>query len=286
MIALTRIRTNSVVPDDFFGAKRIAHNLELLHAMLANVDKGKSPKWKSEIWTRAKPQLLIESNGKCAYCESPTTVVAYGDVEHFRPKSKYWWLAYCYENYLPSCTICNQRFKQDEFPLGPDSKALRAPDLKPGMSEDTLKKLAQSMTCDALNDDAGMHMKTFERSMQQEHALLIHPYFQNPEYYFAYQAVPATKEVLIVPQRKSAKAIIEACEKGFGINRQELKDERYRHYAMYVIYRQSLESLPDSNKALKQSISNRIEEMKSGKLRYTGMIRYFEKKKLKDLAWE
>ena len=48
-------------------------------------------------------------------------MVAYGDVEHFRPKSKYWWLAYCYENYLYSCQMCNQRYKKAEFPIfGPE----------------------------------------------------------------------------------------------------------------------------------------------------------------------
>ncbi|MBS1614899.1 MAG: hypothetical protein JST06_02140 [Bacteroidetes bacterium] len=284
MIALTRTRDAHAVPPDFYGTRRIAHNLELLQAMLTG--NGKLPDWKSEIWSKAKPQLLQESNGKCAYCESPTTVVAYGDVEHFRPKSKYWWLAYCYENYLPSCTLCNQRYKKDEFPLASTAKMMKAPDLKAGMNEAELNQLATIMTCDALSDTAGMSMKKFERAMQQEHALLIHPYFQNPEYYFAYQAIPATKEVLIVARRKSAASIVAACEKGFGINRQELRDERYRYYAMYVIYRQALESLPANNELLKQNIRSRIEEMKVGKLRYTGMIRYFETKKLSELATE
>jgi hypothetical protein len=286
MIALVRERSAAAVPKDFYGEKRVAHNLELLRAMLAAGDAGKLSKWASDIWTKAKPQLLKESNGKCAYCESPTSVVVYGDVEHFRPKSKYWWLAYCYENYLPSCTVCNQRFKRDEFPLAANAKTLAAPALKPGMSEEQLKKLAQFMTCDAIADAEGMTMKKFSSAMQREHALLLHPYFQKPEYYLAYQAVPETKEVLAVPRRKSAEPVIEACDKLFGINRQELRDERYRHYATYIIYRQMLERVAIPDERLKQSIRDRIEEMKSGKLRYTGMIRYFETKKLKELAWE
>lgn len=44
-------------------------------------------------------------------------MVAYGDGEHYRPKSTYWWLAYNYDNYLASCTLCNQRFKEAKFPI-------------------------------------------------------------------------------------------------------------------------------------------------------------------------
>ena len=47
--------------------------------------------FKSTVWKAGKPQLKRETGGKCAYCESPTDTVAHGDVEHFRPKSKYWW---------------------------------------------------------------------------------------------------------------------------------------------------------------------------------------------------
>ncbi|MEZ5329022.1 MAG: hypothetical protein R3F19_28590 [Verrucomicrobiales bacterium] len=71
----------------------------------------------SSIWKKAKDQLLKETHDKCAYCEAPTAVVTYGDVEHYRPKSKYWWQAYCMSNYLVSCAICNQRFKKDKFPI-------------------------------------------------------------------------------------------------------------------------------------------------------------------------
>ena len=49
--------------------------------------------FKSSSWKPAKPALKRESYGKCAYCEAPTGVVCHADVEHFRPKSKHWWLA-------------------------------------------------------------------------------------------------------------------------------------------------------------------------------------------------
>ena len=55
---------------------------------------------------------------KCAYCE---TKVEQNDVEHYRPKSIYYWLAYSRNNLLYCCPTCNQK-KSNEFPV----KNLRA----------------------------------------------------------------------------------------------------------------------------------------------------------------
>lgn len=288
MIALKRARNAKAIPDEFYGKKRIAHNLELLKSKLKGSfdnKKGSSSLWHSGIWDKAKEQLLIESNGKCAYCETPTSVVAYGDVEHFRPKSKYWWLAYCYENYLPACTVCNQRYKRDDFALKSKSKPLSGPDVKKGMTAAQLKVIARTMTVDAISDADGMSMQSFTDTLSAEGALLVNPYFQNPEDYFAYKPILETKEVLVVPLKPSVKAAVEACDRYFGINRKELRDERYRHYATYMTYRQTLavSTLPDK---LRNNIIKRIEEMTAGALRYTGMIRFFEKQKLEDLPWD
>ena len=77
--------------------------------------------------------------GTCAYCETPITDYQHGDLDHFRPKAGvthendevvhlldprgeisrddqgkpiphpgYYWLAYDWENLLPSCIRCNQ----------------------------------------------------------------------------------------------------------------------------------------------------------------------------------
>jgi uncharacterized protein (TIGR02646 family) len=288
MILLTRIRNAKAVPAEFYGQKRIDLNLDLLKKKLAGAFDGKSPTasiWKSTVWDKAKDQMLRESSGKCAYCESPTSVVAYGDVEHFRPKSKYWWLAYCYENFLPACVICNQRFKRDEFAMGRKGKAWTGPAVTKDMKPAALKALAKTMTVDALNDADGMPLQLFTKTTDSERALLLHPYFQNPAEFLAYKPILETKEVLVVPLKSSAKAHVSACEKYFGINRQELKDERYRHYSLYMTFRQTLATpgIPDK---LKKSIRQRIAEMCSGSLRYTGMIRYFETKKLEDLPWD
>jgi uncharacterized protein (TIGR02646 family) len=87
---------------------------------------------------------------KCAYCDS---MIAVGDVEHWRPKNAilaenrakvadgYWWLAADWQNLLYSCTSCNQvrareivgkpglitAGKGSQFPLEDESKRARKP---------------------------------------------------------------------------------------------------------------------------------------------------------------
>jgi hypothetical protein len=93
-------------------------------------------------------------HGKCAYCESLIASNQPGDVEHFRPKGRitdannrpvmiddgagnkiphpgYYWLAYRFENLLPSCIDCNRPSKGnstgiligkwDQFPVRGDN---------------------------------------------------------------------------------------------------------------------------------------------------------------------
>src|SRR5262249_37658440 len=70
----------------------------------------------SDMYLRYKPLLLKLFASKCAYCESNISRVAAGEVEQFRPKSKYWWLAYEWQNLLLACPACN-RYKADRFPV-------------------------------------------------------------------------------------------------------------------------------------------------------------------------
>jgi uncharacterized protein (TIGR02646 family) len=77
-------------------------------------------------------------HGKCCFCEAKILHVSYGDIEHYRPKAGYqqgsseslqkpgyYWLAYAWDNLLLSCTLCNQQYKRNLFPLlHPDKRAL------------------------------------------------------------------------------------------------------------------------------------------------------------------
>jgi len=85
-----------------------------------------------------KTLLRMAQHDKCAFCESKFSHVAYGDVEHFRPKGGYrqrlkdplvqpgyYWLAYEWSNLLFCCQLCNQAFKRNHFPLADDTKRAR-----------------------------------------------------------------------------------------------------------------------------------------------------------------
>jgi hypothetical protein len=237
----------------------------------------------SSIWGKSKDQLLIESKGKCAYCETPTSIIAYGDVEHFRPKSKYWWLTYCYENYLPSCTVCNQRYKSDNFDVL--NTQMAAPFLvKSTDTNASLKTLAARLTVDPIDDNAGMHLIDLEAEMLTEYPLLIHPYFEDPAYYLAYKPILANKEVVVVPTEKDYQPIVDACEKYFGINRKELMDLRFQHYCTYMTYKYLLKEPLGVNG--KKMVNNRLNELIGDGSRYAGMIRYFETQPLGSLSWD
>ena len=71
-----------------------------------------------------KAALETMFRGKCCYCESKVTPVAYGDIEHFYPKSRYPDKTFLWENLLFSCQICNEGCKGDKFPLDADGNPL------------------------------------------------------------------------------------------------------------------------------------------------------------------
>jgi uncharacterized protein (TIGR02646 family) len=86
--------------------------------------------FKSAIYAHptVKQTLINCQFGKCCFCEQK--IDADGDVEHFRPKQAYkqtkgqplqrpgyYWLAYEWRNLFLSCPSCNQRHKQNLFPV-------------------------------------------------------------------------------------------------------------------------------------------------------------------------
>lgn len=72
-----------------------------------------------------KNALVTMFHGKCAYCESKITVVTYGSIEHFRPKSIYPELTFEWNNLLLSCDICNDiGHKGNRFPLDTNGNPL------------------------------------------------------------------------------------------------------------------------------------------------------------------
>lgn len=85
----------------------------------ADAKKSVRKKYESPYRNKAvKTALKAAYKNKCAFCEQklsnnenfPNQLT----IEHFRPKSRYYWLAYSYDNLLPTCSDCNSA-KDNDF---------------------------------------------------------------------------------------------------------------------------------------------------------------------------
>jgi uncharacterized protein (TIGR02646 family) len=79
---------------------------------------------KSLIWREFKPILERLSDGKCWYTEARDKV-SYWEVDHYRPKKLYPWLAFDWRNFR-LCGGKPNRKKTDEFPLEDESSRASA----------------------------------------------------------------------------------------------------------------------------------------------------------------
>ncbi len=237
----------------------------------------------SNLWKLAKEQLFVETGDKCAYCETPTSVVSFGDVEHYRPKSIYWWLAYCYDNFLVACQICNQRFKKDIFPL--QNQKMLAPVILCNTTDVCIAFKAGTIAPNPLNQD---EINDFIRAHKKERPLLLNPYFDDPSDYFAWRADDVLREVEVTPNSENllvsvivntenpeVESIALASIEYYGLNRMELRAERYKVYNLYRVFRTTLED--DQTRPKTRYLNrNAIEKMKAPSSPFAGMIRYFD----------
>ncbi len=277
MTKLERIRTAAAIPAAFRGSGRIAKSLELIEARAA----GGTIEFKSTVWKAAKPQLKRETGGKCAYCESPTDTVAHGDVEHFRPKSKYWWLAYCYDNYVYACQICNQVHKGDEFPIHATAGVWTGPALPAPPTPATLAALAETLIPDALDLTAGHALADFLVAAGKEKAGLVDPYVTDPDPLFKWVANDVLKIVELAPasNKVAAKRAFAGAEESYGLNGEEFNRTRWKTYTDFVVMKDSLKVLEAAGlePALQQRIRDQITSMTLVDAPYAGMVRYFVK---------
>jgi uncharacterized protein (TIGR02646 family) len=84
-----------------------------------------------EDYDLVKKDLAVMQHNKCCYCEKREEQAKYRDVEHYRPKTLYWWLAWTWENLLFACIDCNREQKRDRFPLEPGCARLIAEQAPP-----------------------------------------------------------------------------------------------------------------------------------------------------------
>lgn len=151
--------------------------------------------------SRIKTVLQQLFHGKCAYCESKYQASQPMDVEHWRPKSKYWFLAAEWSNLYPSCIDCNRQ--RTHYVFLPDGSK----------TEIVLGKFDQFPI-------DGSAPAGDRASLVNERPLLLDPCTDNPEDLFEF-----TKEGVIRSKHidhRSDKSITV-----YALNRMGLVNERY-----------------------------------------------------------
>ena len=191
LINFDRNGNRAIAPARLVGEKQKKKNKKRLKEEYDGAkQEQRSMKFNSRIYGSKpiKDQLKLISYGKCSYCDRYIIDVQHCDVEHFRPKSKYCWIAYTWENLLLSCQICNQSFKSDKFPVSENQV------ISP-------------------NSDLAL-----------EQHLLINPVDEDPEVFFGYD--DEGDEVSIFAKDNPTKDRVDACIDIYGLNRESLLDRR------------------------------------------------------------
>lgn len=276
MIQLQRDRNTAAINRNYTGDGKRRLELELLkderRILRREISRKNRFKKKSNRWKAAKEQLVRESKGKCAYCEAPTAANQYGDVEHYRPKSVYWWLAYSYENFLVCCQLCNEKYKRAKFPV--INEHLQCPQVNKESTDQDLDALAGALCPDPLDTDA---IEAFAQRHTNERPLILNPYYDIPEEYFGWMADEFTEEVKLVsnPANPDAPAYVEVAEKELGLNRPGLSSDRYITYSLFMSFKRIMRK-PSADRSIRTEVEQAIMDMKANKSPYAGMIRYFD----------
>jgi hypothetical protein len=268
VIKLVRSRNAAQIHPSFTGDGLFVKMLELAKTRLAHQD---DIAWEGVLgdWKKMKPTLKLESFDKCAYCEASTAVVAHGDVEHFRPKSVYWWLALCVDNYVYACQLCNQTHKSDKFPTaGPMLTSPALPNPLP-----TSKQKLRTLVASLCPDPATVNENKLAQKWAREKPSLIHPYLEDPEPLLAWNASETAREVhLIAPDGASdrSKRAVAGAVDCLGLNRETLTRSRYMVYSALKTAVRGWKN--GDNESLEQ-----IRLMCAGDHPFAGMCRYFSR---------
>ncbi|MEW8029620.1 MAG: hypothetical protein AB2792_09215 [Candidatus Thiodiazotropha sp.] len=264
MIRLKRDRSSRTVKAKYRDPARIDNGVDLIKGFLS----GENKFYKDGFWKIAKDHLKIESHGKCAFCETPTTVVYFGDVEHFRPKQRqmYWWLAYCYDNYLFSCRICNG-FKSDQFPIL--GNGLPPPVIPNNPTEAQLRTISQDMTPNPLDD---AELARFDGACLNEQAVLPNPYQQDPWQLFKWEVIEPLEEVNITHRTNADRPFVEPTIGILRLNRDALRAQRYQTYVLLKMFKDIFESATGE---IKTKAEDGLKVMMGADREYCGMARYF-----------
>ncbi len=164
--------------------------------------------------------------GRCAYCQIDLAA-QHPDIDHYRPKAEvtdekdvmvtdhsstqhpgYYWLAYDWENLLPSCHRCNRPSKEESM-----GKRCRFP--------------IQGARAWCPDDD-----------LEQERPQILSPVAHTPEDHFDIEICEKSSHGILVPKSPEGRITIDI----FGLNsRSDLLKQRYSEYkSAQAILMQSL----------------------------------------------
>lgn len=73
-------------------------------AALGTASEKQKEKWRHR---QIKESLSTDTGGRCSYCEGKVNDVAFGHVDHIRPKKKFAELAHMWTNLTWACPVCN-----------------------------------------------------------------------------------------------------------------------------------------------------------------------------------
>jgi hypothetical protein len=195
-------------------------------------------------------------------------------VEHYRPKSKYWWLGYCYDNYLYSCQICNQIYKGDNFPVA--GTPLQGPDIDNSSTDAMLDDWQTRLCPDPVRPDEGYTHEQYMQAHLAERPLLLNPYLDDPKQHLAWEVNEPLREVRLVPVEGNdfSALVVRAMEDYCGLNREELCRLRYTWYRLMKMLADDIQdprTHPDVVAEKKQDLKRFL----APDVEYAGMTRYF-----------
>jgi hypothetical protein len=210
------------------------------------------PTWDDDVWKGFRDWLLENVfHNKCAYCETAVTGFP-GDAEHFRPKGQvrvilddgnsdivrvvdedneelthpgYFWLAYHWQNILPSCEFCN-RFggKKDLFPVDKAHVAVKR--LSIAEIDNLIYKITKSPTAADV-----FYLEPSDLDVY-EGRLLLHPYYDNPEEHLYFKVDGAAAAWGGSKQGEISRKVFDLNQSGkVKARRREQRDGLKRYYS-------------------------------------------------------
>lgn len=151
--------------------KKNKHLLDLHQRNIATASKDFPNVWSKEL----KETLWKKQGMRCCICEVDFLLTHSTDIEHYRPKNEYWWLAYDYNNYYLACSECNRKYKETQFPLFDESTRVNY---------------------------------LSRKNIKQELPLLINPFFDEPLDYFKIHFRTASNSkkniIVLMPKEKAS----------------------------------------------------------------------------------